>query len=417
MTGRGHHESITPLEDFDRTTLAELAREYFLAAHLIDRAGMPHVVGAYGLDAMRDCAIDEWMGASPVYTRRMRTLLRFSGDDVATIFKGMQFDVGAPHQFMDFRYRVQDHDHGEFWLDSCGALLDVEPMGEEFTVAMCHDIEDPTFDATACASNPRARMRPIHRPPRQPADRHPHCHWTVTIEHDADPIPEPAVAIRVATSRLAATPIPDPDRDTPADAGAVDYADALDPELRMERFSAPVLVALCDESCTQGHMLVLSFGDAVEQRFGVEAARDITRKQGIGVAGVDAIRLKRALDLGSDLASLAAILELHPAFRPRDYFGFSMELDGSDLTVHLGPGPYRRETVGATWASLVTAEDPALLDAIAHAVDPRLHFESVPGSGPDDLAFRAVLGAEARPEVDEVTLTKFSTGVEFVFSD
>ena len=25
------------------------------------------------------------MGASPVYTRRMRTLLRFSGDDVATI--------------------------------------------------------------------------------------------------------------------------------------------------------------------------------------------------------------------------------------------------------------------------------------------------------------------------------------------
>ena len=49
----------------------------------------------------------------------------------------------------------------------CGALMDVEPMGDDFVVAMCHHIEDPTFDATACATNPRARMRPIHRPPRR----------------------------------------------------------------------------------------------------------------------------------------------------------------------------------------------------------------------------------------------------------
>ena len=29
--------------------------------------------------------------------------------------------------------------------------MDVEPMGDEYVVAMCHDIEDPTFDATAIA--------------------------------------------------------------------------------------------------------------------------------------------------------------------------------------------------------------------------------------------------------------------------
>ena len=74
---------------------------------------------------------------------------------------------------MDFRYRVVDHDYGEFWLDHCGALMDVEPMGPDFVVAMCHDIEDPTFDATAIATNARAQVRPIHRPPRVPADRAP----------------------------------------------------------------------------------------------------------------------------------------------------------------------------------------------------------------------------------------------------
>ena len=83
---------------------------------------------------------------------------------------------------MDFRYTVHDRWHGEFHLDHCGALLDVEPMGEDYVRGMCHDIEDPTFDATAVATNRRAQIRPIHRPPRMPANREPHCAWTVIID-------------------------------------------------------------------------------------------------------------------------------------------------------------------------------------------------------------------------------------------
>ena len=131
---------------------------------------------------MLQIAIEEWAGASPIYTRRMQKALQYSGDDVITIFKGLQFDIGAPPQFMDFRYTVHDRWHGEFHLDHCGALLDVEPMGDDYVQGMCHDIEDPTFDATAVATNPRAQVRPIHRPPRRPADRKPHCAWTVTID-------------------------------------------------------------------------------------------------------------------------------------------------------------------------------------------------------------------------------------------
>ena len=166
---------------------------------------MPHAISAFGRDGMRDVAIDEWMGASPVYTRRMQRALRFEGDTVETIFKGMQFDIGAPPEFMDFRYRVIDANHGEFWLDHCGALMDVEPMGDDYVVAMCHDIEDPTFDATACAVNPRARVRPIHRPPRVPTDRHPHCHWTVIIDPTNEAVTEPSQAVRIGASACRAT--------------------------------------------------------------------------------------------------------------------------------------------------------------------------------------------------------------------
>ena len=114
-------------------------------------------------------------GASPIYTERMQKALKYEGVDVITIFKGLQLDIGAPPQFMDFRYAVHDRWHGEFHLDHCGALLDVEPMGEDYVRGMCHDIEDPTFDATAVATNPKAQVRPIHRPPRTPTDQHPHC--------------------------------------------------------------------------------------------------------------------------------------------------------------------------------------------------------------------------------------------------
>ena len=100
----------------------------------------------------------------------MQKALKYEGDDVITIFKGLQLDIGAPPQFMDFRYTVHDRWHGEFHLDHCGALLDVEPMGEDYVRGMCHDIEDPTFDATAVATNPqgadaaRSTGRRGHRP-------------------------------------------------------------------------------------------------------------------------------------------------------------------------------------------------------------------------------------------------------------
>src|SRR5204863_5911595 len=94
------------LERCSRDELAVLVREYLMAGHLIDRAGMPHVMAALGPGEFGPVAIEEWMGASPIYSRRMQQALRFEGDSVETIFKGMQFDIGAPPQFLDFRYQL-----------------------------------------------------------------------------------------------------------------------------------------------------------------------------------------------------------------------------------------------------------------------------------------------------------------------
>src|SRR6185369_11139859 len=91
-----------------REQLATLVPELLLIGQLIDRSGMAWCISNFGRDEMLQIAIEEWMGCSPIYTKRMQKALNYEGDDVVTIFKGLQLDIGAPPQFMDFRYTVHD---------------------------------------------------------------------------------------------------------------------------------------------------------------------------------------------------------------------------------------------------------------------------------------------------------------------
>ena len=61
--------------------------------------------------------------------------------------------------------------------------------------------------ATAVATNPRARVRPVHRPPEVPRGG-PDCHWTVTIDADAQHPPECFPAFVAAAAVLLAIPGP-----------------------------------------------------------------------------------------------------------------------------------------------------------------------------------------------------------------
>jgi hypothetical protein len=401
---KGPHRSVA---DLSHAELGMLAREHLLAGHLIDRAGMP-LVTEMGLDVMTQVAIEEWMGASPIYTKRMQRLLGFEGDTVEVSLKGMQLDIGAPPEFMDFRMAVQDDRHGTFHLDHCGALMDVEPMGDDFVVAMCHHIEDPTFDATGWATNPKLRMRPVHRPPRAPADRTPHCAWTVTIDPEESDTPMPLRSLEIGRTNAAQLPLAA--IEGPGDDGYADYARPLDPDLRVAEFSTPVLRALIDEITLQGHLLVLSFASAVAERCDDARTQLMVAKQFTGVAGVVAARLARAFELGDSAADVATVFELHPAFHPRAYVNWSVEVSDDVVRLALGGGPARTEPF-ESWIGVLAAGNDRALRAIAMGVDPHWTVEA---DGVGQWVARRSDTAEA--EFDEVTLTKFSTGVAFGFT-
>jgi hypothetical protein len=387
------------------TELAALVPELLLVGHMIDRSGMAWCIQDFGREEMVQIAIEEWAGASPIYTKRMQRALNFEGDDVPTIFKGLQLDIGAPPQFMDFRYTIHDRWHGEFQLDHCGALLDVEPMGDEYVFGMCHTIEDPTFDATAVATNPRAQMRPIHRPPRVPADRHPHCAWTVTIDES---FPEakgiPALDV-VRQTRAAAWELEPIDR---SEEGRADYSGPLLSDLDFGAFSHSALVRMADEVCLQMHLLYLSFAIAVRKRSADDAqAASVGTRGLIGLAGLGAERIHRALGSPAGIDGARTVFELHPLINPAGYV--VADIAENRLSVH--PSPAHDD---GAWISLCSPESVLPLQAIATAVDPRLRVQ-VSGTETDWTA-ELIETDDPAGELPEVSVAKFSGGSTFQFS-
>ena len=177
----------------------------------------------------------------------------------------------------------------------------------------------------------------------------------------------------------------------------------------MADFSTPVLRALVDEVALQGHLLVLSFGSAVAERWDEAATRTIVAKQFTGVAGVAAVRLVRALGLGNAAADLATVFDLHPAFHPRTYVDWTVALGDDEVHLTLGDGLARAERY-ESWVGVLGGGHDRALQAIATAVDP--HWTVEPG-GPGAWVVRR--GSAPMAEFDEVTVTKFSTGVAFGF--
>src|SRR5512143_1101432 len=102
-------------DELPRTQLLVAPLETMHVGHLLDRALMPQLFFATeSFDAVDQVAIDEWMGASPVYTGRMRRLMRIEGDTVPAIVKALQLDCGFPHQYMDVGWTMIDDRRCEF---------------------------------------------------------------------------------------------------------------------------------------------------------------------------------------------------------------------------------------------------------------------------------------------------------------
>lgn len=402
------------LSDLDRPALTRVARELMLGSHLQDRAGIPAVLSMASMDEANDVAIREWMSCSPVYTKRMQRLMGFEGTHMSTLLKGLQLDMGFPHQFLDVGYSLVDEHHAEFWLRSCGALADVRPMGHEMVKGMCHDIEDPTFDATAVATNPRARVRPIHRPPEVPAGG-PDCHWTITISADHEPVQQHPLMSQVARSNLAMVPNDPPPSAEPG--GWDDYHGPFDPHFELEDLSHRALALVAFEFAIQGHLLAFGYMAAVTETWGVETATDVGRKMWSGVGWTEADRLADVLEVDRSTASgVAKVLQVHHALLPRDYLGLAITMPSPSVArLSLVDSPALDDD--HSLSALLDIGGQEILESICWGVNRRAIVTPDALAGDERAAWTVHIDQTAAPadEPQSVQIARFSTGTHVEF--
>ncbi len=360
------------LSGFSRLQLARLGREYMLASQFNSRAGYGALKINHGDEAYKDVAIENWMAVSPIYTQRMQRAMGIEGNtDVATIFKGLQLDCGFTHQYFDVRFEVFSKNEGRFWLQSCGALLDAEQRGEEAVRTMCHDVEDPTFDATAVATNPRARMHAVHRPPRHPVGRSPHCEWQVIIDPDAEPLKIPAVAEAMQALRLATLPNPRPPALEPG--GMTDYQGPVIEQLQLEQLSHDALQLVCKELAIQCQLLTIALFRAIESRYGREAAVEVAAFQMAGSGWVVSERLSKFCNPESKaIDRVLEVLAIHPLFQPANYIAMSLtRLSDQRARLVFEPCEATEEEQGYGCLNLLKQGFDDSLACVIKGIDPR----------------------------------------------
>ena len=397
-------------QQLSRQALGRLGREIMLCAMMHDRGLLPQVGQRFGPEAMTDIAVDEWMGSSPIYNERNRRLLGITGDGVGSILKGLQLDIGAPHQFLDFQFELVDETRGYFWLPFCGAFSYVKEMArgsEKPILQLCHHMEDTTFDATVGAVNPRARCIAEHRPPLSHDHEGPVCRWRVEISAEAHVEKERAITAVVrdtGAARFEHAAVR-----CEADGGLEDYAGSFRADFALEDLSQPVLARQCKEFALDFNLLVRAAYTSIQTHYGEAAMRDMARTHWAAMAPSYTHRIRKALGIEDiDMPAILKTLQLDPCLAP-DYVKTGSELVDSgrgrfwicecDALQDVSPRPFL--------ALLEGAEEPSALEAVACAVNPRARVRRVDPSvccGPGEekrLAWEIVIEPDALPREEE----------------
>ena len=395
--------------DLSRSALGRLGREIMMCAMMHDRGLLPQVGKRYGPDAMTEIAVDEWMGSSPIYNERNRRLLNVSGQGVSSILKGLQLDIGAPHQFLDFRFELVDETRGYFWLPFCGAFSYVKEMAhgsDKPIFQLCHHMEDTTFDATVTAVNPFARCVPEHRPPLARDHEGPVCRWRVEISDRHEEIEErpiTAVVRETRAARFAHAAIDERD-----DGGWLDYAGDFDPDFVLEDLSQPVLARQCVEFSLDLNLLVRAAYTSLCDHHGHEAMLEMAAVHWAAMAPVYAARIRGAMAIeGDDISAILKTFQLDPCFPPGYAQTGCQRIDAQRGRFWIRDCEALRDASPRPFLALLERGGEASLTAVAAATNPRARVFAIdpetvssPG-GQARLAWEIEIDPQASPREEE----------------
>ena len=387
------------LEDFDHGVLAAYGREIMLANHIHDRGALLQVTLQYGSQAQTDVACDEWMGSSPIYNHRNRELLNIAGDDVGTALKSLQLDIGAPHNFLALHYELVSPEEGYFWTTTCGPYNHVRRMTNAdpaMETQICHHMEDPTFDATVMAVNPRMRCRPVFRPPHGEVPEGGPCRWRVAIDHDIALVEDNPILPLVQSSLAAQFKFPELLADSK---GLADYSGDFRRDFRLEDLAHNVLARQCREFALDVQLLNRACYTSIGERWGEAVMPSLLQEQWRAMAPITVQRLRHTFGItGDDMGAILKILQLNP-FLPMQYLQLEIQqLDATHGRVMLHECAALEEPLPRGLVSLLTHHpDTPGFDAMVHAVNAQAQVTRCKAAGGAVAAWDIAIDNAAEP--------------------
>lgn len=408
---RGPFRPELQLEDLDHKLLATYGRDIMLANHMHDRSGLLPVLLRFGQEAQTQIACDEWMSSSPIYNWRNREYLNIRGDDVSVALKGFQFDIGAPHNYLNFHYELRSPEEGYFWTSFCGPFKFVYDMSGGdvgMQTQICHHMEDPTFDATVMAVHPQMRCRPIYRPPVEAIPDHGPCRWRVSIEDEIG-VAEDCPFLAQTKQTLAANfefsmPSSEGAERTKTAEGLEDYSGPFKPDMCLENLSQAKLVGQCKEFLLHVFLLNYACHNAVAERHGEEHLEALAQEQYHNVAKVVVQRLRKAFCFeGDGMDAILKVLQLN-FFSPREYFdlGFAQVSESKGLVWLRDCAGFQEPNKRGIAGLMVSSPDKPGFHRLAEEVNPQAVVEKIDVQSVSDYTDTAdvVLAWEVRIDVD-----------------
>jgi len=170
------------MEDFSKEALVRLWQAAGKLYVGLDGLWYSLIRERYGEDTARELDRELWRREAPLEVRRNREAMNIWGDDVESVLKFLQVDIGGGAIFPEFTCEMKDKNTGILTIKRCLGLEYYERHGEtELQKHACEVLDLEGFEQAAQLFNPNIKVRALKLPPRKSKDEIA-CQWEFKLE-------------------------------------------------------------------------------------------------------------------------------------------------------------------------------------------------------------------------------------------
>jgi len=177
----GEFRTDLRMEDFSSEALVRLWKAAGLLYVGLSSIYYTVVREKLGEGMARELDAEVWKREAPLEMGRMSGAMNIRGNDVASLLKTLQVDIGGNPIWPEFRCELKDKNHGYLLIKRCRGLDYWARHGERAMQEHGCYLDVVGFQHAANYFNPKINARALKLPPVQSPDENV-CEWEFSLE-------------------------------------------------------------------------------------------------------------------------------------------------------------------------------------------------------------------------------------------